>query len=130
MVWWRNAGIAFDRDVDLLIIRTAKVTFFEGLASPALIATWSFAGSASHCIHLHRWFLGFVPLPRLYWPVMLAIIGDAVLTHVMKVWFVRRLGNVDAMTAWGCSDRSSDVTAAAHRFPAQVRARPRLSPER
>jgi hypothetical protein len=43
-----------------------------------------------------------VPLPRLYWPVMLAIIARyAVLTHVTNAWFVRRLGNVDAMTARG-----------------------------
>jgi P-type Mg2+ transporter len=77
------------------IIRTAKVPFFESLASPALIATsvvicmvgialpfTSIGGS-----------LGFVPLPALYWPVVLAIIACyAVLTHVTKVWFVRRWG--------------------------------------
>jgi P-type Mg2+ transporter len=77
------------------IIRTAKVPFFESLASPALIATsvvicmvgialpfTSIGGS-----------LGFVPLPPLYWPVVLVIIACyAVLTHVTKVWFVRRWG--------------------------------------
>jgi hypothetical protein len=37
--------------------------------------------------------LGFVPLPPLYWPVVMAIIGCyAILTHVTKVWFVRRWG--------------------------------------
>ncbi|HWN49509.1 MAG TPA: hypothetical protein VNO18_06715 [Xanthobacteraceae bacterium] len=42
------------------------------------------------------WFggtLGFVPLPALYWPVVIAIIGCyAVLTHYVKTWFVRRWG--------------------------------------
>jgi hypothetical protein len=37
--------------------------------------------------------LGFVPLPPLYWPAVLAIIGCyAVLTQLMKTWFVRRWG--------------------------------------
>jgi hypothetical protein len=32
-------------------------------------------------------------LPPLYWPVVMAIIGCyAILTHVTKVWFVRRWG--------------------------------------
>ena len=37
--------------------------------------------------------LGFVPLPPLYWPIVIAIIGCyAVLTHLVKTWFVRRWG--------------------------------------
>jgi P-type Mg2+ transporter len=77
------------------IIRTAKVPFFESRASPALVATtvvictigmvlpFTWAGSA----------LGFVPLPWLYWPLVTAIVlSYAVLTHVVKVWFVRRWG--------------------------------------
>ncbi len=77
------------------IIRTAKVPFLESRASPALIATtviictvgmtlpFSWAGSA----------LGFVPLPWLYWPLVATmLLTYAVLTHLMKVWFVRRWG--------------------------------------
>ena len=77
------------------IIRTAKVPFIESHASPALIATtviictvgmtlpFSWAGSA----------LGFVPLPWLYWPLVATmLLTYAVLTHLVKVCFVRRWG--------------------------------------
>jgi len=77
------------------IIRTAKIPFIESHASPALIATtiiicvvgialpFTWAGRA----------LGFVPLPALYWPLVAAmLLGYATLTHVVKLWFVRRWG--------------------------------------
>ncbi len=77
------------------IIRTAKVPFIESHASPALIATtviictvgmtlpFTWAGSA----------LGFVPLPWTYWPLVAAmLVTYAILTHLVKVWFVRRWG--------------------------------------
>jgi Mg2+-importing ATPase len=77
------------------IIRTAKIPFIESHASPALIATtvvictvgmtlpFTWAGSA----------LGFVPLPWLYWPLVATmLLTYAVLTHLVKVWFVRRWG--------------------------------------
>jgi P-type Mg2+ transporter len=77
------------------IIRTAKIPFIESRASAALIATtiiictigialpFTWAGSA----------LGFVPLPWLYWPLVAAmLLTYAMLTHVVKVWFVRRWG--------------------------------------
>jgi len=77
------------------IIRTAKIPFFESLASPALIMTSvviCMVGIALPFTHVGA-SLGFVPLPRLYWPVVLAIIACyAVLTHLTKVWFVRRWG--------------------------------------
>jgi Mg2+-importing ATPase len=77
------------------IIRTAKIPFIESRASPALIATsiiislvgitlpFTWAGAA----------LGMTPLPRLYWPLVAAtLLSYAVLTHVIKQWFVRRWG--------------------------------------
>jgi len=77
------------------IIRTAKIPFIESHASPALIATtivicvvgialpFTWAGAA----------LGFVPLPSLYWPLVAAmLLSYAVLTHLVKLWFVRRWG--------------------------------------
>ena len=77
------------------IIRTAKIPFIESRASAALIATtilicfvgitlpFTWAGSA----------LGFTPLPRLYWPLVAAmLLSYAVLTHLVKQWFVRRWG--------------------------------------
>ena len=37
--------------------------------------------------------LGFTPLPALYWPlVALILLAYAVLTHFVKVWFVRKWG--------------------------------------
>jgi Mg2+-importing ATPase len=77
------------------IIRTARLPFIESHASPALITTsiiisivgialpFTMAGAA----------LGFTPLPSLYWPLVAALLlGYAALTHLVKVWFVRRWG--------------------------------------
>jgi P-type Mg2+ transporter len=77
------------------IIRTATIPFIESRASPALIATtvvicvvgimlpFTWAGAA----------LGFVPLPGLYWPLVAGmLLSYAILTHLVKTWFVRRWG--------------------------------------
>jgi Mg2+-importing ATPase len=77
------------------IIRTARIPFIESHASPALISTtiiicaigialpFTWVGSA----------LGFTPLPWLYWPLVVAtLLSYAVLTHFVKVWFIRRWG--------------------------------------
>jgi P-type Mg2+ transporter len=77
------------------IIRTAKIPFIESHASPALITTtiiicvvgvslpFTWAGAA----------LGFTPLPWLYWPLVTAmLLTYAILTHIVKLWFVRRWG--------------------------------------
>ena len=77
------------------IIRTARIPFLESRASPALITTTiiiciigitlpsTWAGSA----------LGFTSLPWLYWPLVAAfVVTYSVLTHLVKVWFVRRWG--------------------------------------
>jgi Mg2+-importing ATPase len=77
------------------IIRTANIPFIESRASAALIATtiiicavgitlpFTWAGSA----------LGFTPLPWLYWPLVTAmLLTYAILTHLVKVWFVRKWG--------------------------------------
>jgi Mg2+-importing ATPase len=77
------------------IIRTAKIPFVESHASAALITTtiiislvgialpFTVAGAA----------LGFTPLPALYWPLVASmLLTYSVLTHLVKVWFVRRWG--------------------------------------
>jgi Mg2+-importing ATPase len=77
------------------IIRTARLPFIESRASPALITTsiiisvvgialpFTAAGAA----------LGFTPLPSLYWPLVATLLlSYAALTHLVKVWFVRRWG--------------------------------------
>jgi P-type Mg2+ transporter len=77
------------------IIRTAKVPFFESRASLALITT-SLIIAAVGIVLPFTWlgaFLGFVPLPPIYWAALLLILlAYAVLTHLMKTWFVRRFG--------------------------------------
>jgi P-type Mg2+ transporter len=77
------------------IIRTARIPFIESRASPALITTtiiicvvgitlpFTWAGSA----------LGFTSLPWLYWPLVATmLVSYSVITHLTKVWFVRRWG--------------------------------------
>jgi len=77
------------------IIRTAKVPFIESRASAALITT----SLIICCMGIALPFtpvgeaLGFTPLPWLYWPLVACIlVAYAVLTHFVKVWFVRRRG--------------------------------------
>ena len=77
------------------IIRTAQVPFIESRASAALLTTsiiicvigialpFTWVGSV----------LGFTPLPWLYWPLVVAmLLSYAILTHLVKVWFVRKWG--------------------------------------
>jgi Mg2+-importing ATPase len=77
------------------IIRTAKVPFIESRASAALMAT----SLIICCVGIALAYtpvgaaLGFIPLPTLYWPLVGAIlVAYAILTHVVKVRFVRRSG--------------------------------------
>jgi Mg2+-importing ATPase len=77
------------------IIRTARIPFFQSRASTPLVVTTivvclfgamipgSFIGDV----------LGFQALPRLYWPAVLTmLVAYAVLTHLVKTWFIRRWG--------------------------------------
>jgi Mg2+-importing ATPase len=77
------------------IIRTARIPFIESRASAALIAT-TLAVCVVGIILPSSWVgsaLGFVPLPSLYWPmVAVMLLSYAILTHLVKVRFVRRWG--------------------------------------
>jgi P-type Mg2+ transporter len=77
------------------IIRTARIPFIESHASPALIATTIIIGVIGIALPF-TWAgaaLGFVPLPWHYWPLVAAMLFCyAVLTHLVKAWFVRRWG--------------------------------------
>ncbi len=77
------------------IIRTARIPFLQSRASTPLILTtliivgigcvipYTILGSA----------LSFLPLPLGYWPLLVAMmLAYAVLTHMVKTWFVRRWG--------------------------------------
>jgi P-type Mg2+ transporter len=77
------------------IIRTAKIPFIESRASPALIATTVIICTVGVTLPF-TWAgaqLGFVPLPHAYWPLVAAmLLTYAILTHLVKVWFIRRWG--------------------------------------
>jgi Mg2+-importing ATPase len=77
------------------IIRTAKVPFLQSRASTALITTSLIIAGIGIVIPFTRLghFLGFVRLPPGYWiGLCLILVGYAILTHLMKSWFVRRFG--------------------------------------
>ena len=77
------------------IIRTAKIPFIESRASAALITTTIIISCVGIALPF-TWFgagLGFTPLPWLYWPLVATmLVTYAMLTHFVKVWFVRRWG--------------------------------------
>jgi Mg2+-importing ATPase len=77
------------------IIRTAKIPFVESRASAALITTTIIICCIGIALPF-SWFgaaLGFTPLPWLYWPLVATmLVAYAMLTHLVKVWFVRRWG--------------------------------------
>jgi len=77
------------------IIRTAKIPFIESRASPALITTTAIICCIGVALPF-TWLgsaLGFTPLPLLYWPLVTGLlVAYAILTHLVKVWFVRRWG--------------------------------------
>jgi Mg2+-importing ATPase len=75
------------------VIRTNRLPFLQSLASwpllvtstiIMLIGTWlPFSPVASY--------LGFVPLPELYWPlILLTLVSYVVLTQAVKTWLLRR----------------------------------------
>jgi Mg2+-importing ATPase len=77
------------------IIRTAKVPFIESRASLALIATSLIIATVGIVMPFSGLgaFLGFIPLPPFYWiALFMILLCYAVLTHLMKTWFVRRFG--------------------------------------
>ena len=78
------------------IIRTARIPFFQSRASTPLIATTVTicAIGASLPFTPIGAALGFKPLPSLYWPILLGfLVSYGVLTHFVKVWFLKRWGS-------------------------------------
>jgi P-type Mg2+ transporter len=85
----------FTQTLIIHVIRTNKIPFIQSRASWPLIAT-SFA-----VVAFGAWLtvsplaktLGFVPLPTGFWPFLaVMLLGYAVLTQVVKTWFVHRFG--------------------------------------
>ncbi len=85
----------FTQTLIIHVIRTNKLPFIQSRASKALIAT------SLAIVALGAWLpysplagaLGFVPLPGLYWLLLLGmLVCYVLLTQVVKTWFVRRFG--------------------------------------
>jgi Mg2+-importing ATPase len=85
----------FTQTLIIHVIRTNKIPFIQSRASKALIFT------SLAIVAVGAWLpysplagaLGFVPLPPLYWLLLLGmLICYVLLTQVVKTWFVRRFG--------------------------------------
>jgi Mg2+-importing ATPase len=101
---WTNADLfhtgwfvesLFTQTLIIHVIRTNKIPFIQSRASKSLIFT-SLAivavGAYLPFSPLAKW-LGFVPLPPLYWLFLLGmLIAYVVLTQVIKTWFVKKFG--------------------------------------
>ena len=77
------------------IIRTARTPFLESRASTALITTTIIIAAIGIALpfSLLGRLLGFVPLPPTYWIALSLILPCyVVLTHFVKLWFIRRFG--------------------------------------
>jgi Mg2+-importing ATPase len=75
------------------VIRTNKIPFLQSRASWPLIvtsATIMLIGAWLPVSPIGLW-LGFVPLPTLYWPLLLTtLVAYVALTQVVKTWLVRK----------------------------------------
>ena len=85
----------FTQTLIIHVIRTNKIPFIESRASWPLILTSVLivaAGAWLTVSPLART-LGFVPLPARYWLFLaILLLGYALLTQVVKTWFIRRFG--------------------------------------
>ncbi len=86
----------FTQTLIIHVIRTNKIPFIESRASWPLILT------SIIIVAVGAWLtvsplatpLGLVALPALYWLLLaIMLLGYAVLTQVVKVWFIRRFGD-------------------------------------
>ncbi|MCX6538467.1 MAG: magnesium-translocating P-type ATPase [Acidobacteria bacterium] len=85
----------FTQTLIIHVIRTNKIPFIQSRAS------WPLILSSLLIVAVGAWLtvsplantLGFVPLPPLYWLFLaIMLVGYAVLTQVVKTWFIRRFG--------------------------------------
>jgi Mg2+-importing ATPase len=77
------------------IIRTSKIPFIQSRASTPLIVTTLIICAIGIALPFSPLggTLGFKPLPALYWPILAGfLLSYAILTHLVKTWFIRRWG--------------------------------------
>jgi len=85
----------FTQTLIIHIIRTNKIPFIQSRASWPLILTSIIIVAVGALLTVSPLAntLGFVPLPPLYWLYLtIMMLGYAVLTQLVKAWFVRKFG--------------------------------------
>jgi Mg2+-importing ATPase len=85
----------FTQTLIIHVIRTNKIPFIESRASWPLILTSLIIVSVGAWLTVSPLAntLGFVPLPPLYWLFLaIMLLCYAILTQVVKTWFIRRFG--------------------------------------
>jgi Mg2+-importing ATPase len=85
----------FTQTLIIHVIRTNKIPFIQSRASWPLILTSLIIVAAGAWLTVSPLAntLGFVVLPPLYWLFLaIMLLGYAILTQVVKTWFVRRFG--------------------------------------
>ncbi len=102
---WTNADLfhtgwfvesLFTQTLIIHVIRTNKIPFLQSRASKALTFTSVLIvaiGAYLPYSPVASW-LGFVPLPPLYWLLLLGMLAIyVILTQMIKTWFYRRFGD-------------------------------------
>jgi Mg2+-importing ATPase len=85
----------FTQTLIIHVLRTNKIPFIESRASWPLILTSVIIVAVSAWLTVSPLAnaLGFVALPWLYWLFLaIMLLGYALLTQVVKTWFIRRFG--------------------------------------
>jgi Mg2+-importing ATPase len=85
----------FTQTLIIHVIRTNKIPFLQSRASTTLLATSVIIVLVGAWLTVSPFVgaLGFVTLPPLYWPLLVAMmVCYVLLTQVVKAWFVRRFG--------------------------------------
>jgi Mg2+-importing ATPase len=85
----------FTQTLIIHVIRTNKIPFIQSWASWPLILTSIIIVAAGAWLTVSPLAntLGFVPLPPLFWLYLaIMLLGYALLTQVIKTWFIRRFG--------------------------------------
>jgi Mg2+-importing ATPase len=85
----------FTQTLIIHVIRTNKIPFIQSWASWPLILTSLIIVAAGAWLTVSPLAntLGFVPLPPLFWLYLaIMLLGYALLTQVVKTWFIRRFG--------------------------------------
>jgi Mg2+-importing ATPase len=85
----------FTQTLIIHVIRTNKIPFIQSRASwpPIITSLIIVAAGAWLTISPLASTLGFVPLEPRYWLFLaIMLLGYAILTQVVKTWFIRRFG--------------------------------------